>query len=161
MIRNTSPVSNSISTGAERPKAKAYGGRAALCVEASWLGEEQSPTVNIEVAPRTQDGVAWSRKIVVQASLSELVLLAGFSLGLLPALHLKRPGKGIELTRQAGNLFVKATAGQGACYVMPVTPGDSFYVGSVVLTQLSANAPGLAPELVLAQIRSACALVTH
>ena len=139
-----------------RRKAKAYGRSAAMTLEASTADDGE--TVNIEVAPRTEAGVQWASKVVVQASASELVLLAGLFLGLIPHLQLKRPGKGIDLERQPGIVFVKATAGAGRLYALPVTAADSYYVGSVILEQLGRHTPGLPSELLMAQLRGACAL---
>ena len=47
---------------------------------------------------------------VLQLSDTELPTLCCVLLGFLPAIHLKRPGKGIEVIRQPNKLFVKATA---------------------------------------------------
>lgn len=143
-----------------QPKVKCFGSRAALCAEALMSASEDAaiPTINLEVAPRIGDKVAWDQKLVIQLSDTELPMLCGVFLGFLPAIHLKRPGKGVEVTRQPNRIFVKATAGTGVNYLLPVTIGDTFRLSALCLQQLKHQA-GIADEsAIVAALRGACAL---
>lgn len=102
--------------------------------------------------------VNWSRKIVIQLPDQELPVLCGVFIGYIPQLHLKRPGKGIEVERQAGGIYIKASAGQGALYSLPAGVGDSFKLCALFLKQLKRQA-GISDEtLLLAALRSASTL---
>ncbi len=145
---------------AELPKVKCFGSKAALCAEATFMAPDVGalPTVNLEVAPRQAQTVAWERKIVVQLSASELPLACAVLAGYLPNLHVKRPGKGIELERQPNRLFVRASAGPGNLYLLPVTIGDTFRLSALLLGQLMKQAGMTDASLALAALRGAAAL---
>lgn len=143
---------------AAQAKVKCFGSKAALCAEATMAVKQGVPTVNLEVAPRLAENVDWQRKIVIQLSDSELPLLCALVMGYIPALHLKRPGKGIEIERQDNKLFVKASSGSGNLFVMPVTIGDTFRLATLLLSQLKQQA-GFADEtLMLAALRGSASL---
>ena len=145
----------------DQAKVKCFGGQAALCAEATFINRESSPqipTINLEVAPRLAENFAWDRKIVIQLSNSELPLACALLMGYLPKLHLKRPDKGIEIERQSNKLFVRASAGAGKLFVLPITIGDTFRLSALMLKQLK-NQAGLSDEtLVLAALRGAASL---
>lgn len=147
---------------ADQPKVKCFGKSAALTVEATVIqrtGSLPLPTVNLEVAPRSTERVEWERKIVIQLSDSELPVLCAVLMGYLPELHLKRPGKGIEVARQTDRLFIRATAGTGNLFMLPVTIGDTFRVSALLLSQLKKQS-GLEDEtLLLGALRGAASLI--
>lgn len=145
---------------AKQPKVKCFGSKAALCAEATFSPKDGGgiPTINLEVAPRQGPDVVWDRKIVVQLSDSELPVACSVLMGYLPSLHLKRPGKGIEIERQTNKLFVRASAGEGNLFMMPVTIGDTFRLSAIMLRQLTRQA-GIGDEtLILAALRGAASL---
>ena len=146
---------------AAQAKVKCFGSKAALCAEATVAVKQDMsgvPTVNLEIAPRLAESVDWQRKIVIQLSDSELPLLCALVMGYIPALHLKRPEKGIEIERQDNKLFVKASSGTGNLFVMPVTIGDTFRLATLLLSQLKQQA-GFADEtLMLAALRGSASL---
>jgi hypothetical protein len=146
----------------DQPKVKCFGKSAALTVEATVIQKASTPplpTINLEVAPRSAERVEWERKIVIQLSDSELPVLCAVLMGYLQELHLKRPGKGIEVARQPDRLFIRATAGAGNMFMLPVTIGDTFRVSALLLSQLKKQS-GLADEtLLLGALRGAASLV--
>ena len=145
---------------AKQPKVKCFGSKAALCAEATFSPKDSGgvPTINLEVAPRHGPEVAWDRKIVIQLSDSELPVACSVLMGDIASLHIKRPGKGIEIERQANKLFVRASAGEGNLFMLPVTIGDTFRLSAIMLRQLTKQA-GLSDEtLVLAALRGAASL---
>lgn len=146
-------------------KVKCFGNRAALCAEATSLlpkDEEQGiaiPTVNLELAPRGEGGaVQWGKKIVIQLSEGELPLACAVTLGYIPKLELKRPGKGIDIIRQSGNLFIRASAGSGQLYILPITVGDTFRLSTLFLSRLQLQS-GLDGTLIVAALRGSMALL--
>ncbi|MFC1337316.1 MAG: hypothetical protein G8D81_20815 [gamma proteobacterium symbiont of Clathrolucina costata] len=146
---------------ADQPKVKCFGSKAALCAEATFITKDSAPpvpTINLEVAPRIAESVAWDRKVVMQLSDSELPLVCAVLMGYIPKLHLKRPDKGIELERQVNKIFVRASAGSGNLFALPITIGDTFRLSTLLLRQLKAQS-GISDEtLVLAALRGASSL---
>jgi len=143
---------------ADQAKIRCFGGRAALTAELTHTRKDQTPTVSLEVAPRLLEKVDWENKIVVQLSDSELPLACAVVLGYLPNVHFKRPGKGVEITRQPGKLFVRASSGTGKIYALPVPPGDTFRLSALFLGQLKRQAELSDGTLVLAALRGAASL---
>lgn len=143
-----------------QPKVKCFGSHAALCAEATFTSPEsgRTPTINLEVAPRKGPDVIWDRKIIIQLSDSELPIVCSVLMGYLPRIHLKRPGRGIEMERQPNKIFVKASSGTGNLFVLPISIGDTFRLTSLLLKQLSKQS-GLEDEnLILAALRGAASL---
>jgi len=146
-----------------RAKARSFGQRAALTVEASPLMKGRDivgSTVNLDVAPRVADQVDWTNKVTLQLSEDELMAFASVLLGLLPSYHFKRPGKGIEVERQNGKIFVKATAGVGRNYVLPLPPGRVFATSMLVLKQLQVHFDAEDVQVVVVALRGAAALMS-
>ncbi len=144
-------------------KARCYGARAALTVEAAPLMQRGAPigwTVNLDVAPRNGDSIEWCRKITLQLSETELPILAAVCLGYLPFADFKRPQKGIHIERQPGKLFLSATQGRGTGYSLPIPTGQTFLIGTLVLKQLSKHTKLNDGSLLLASLRGAAALCT-
>ncbi|MCG8026282.1 MAG: hypothetical protein JAZ02_20260 [Candidatus Thiodiazotropha endolucinida] len=136
---------------ADQPKVKCFGSKAALCAEATFIIKNSAapvPTINLEVAPRIAESVAWDRKVVTQLSDSELPLVCAVLMGYIPKLHLKRPDKGIELERQANKIFVRASAGAGNLFMLPITIGDTFRLSALMLVQLRKQS-GLCDEMLI------------
>ncbi|PVZ64522.1 hypothetical protein [Pelagibaculum spongiae] len=143
---------------AQQAKIKCFGSKAALCAEATRLPKIDLPTINLEVAPRYGEKVEWRQKIVIQLSDSELPIACAVLMGYLPNAHFKRPGKGIDIERQENRLLIRASAGTGNLFMLPVTIGDSFRLCTIMLRQL-VKQTGLGDEtLVLAALRGAAAL---
>lgn len=137
-------------------KVRCYGMKAALCVEESTTRDGVA-TVMIEVAARHQDRVDWAHKIQLQATETELPLLACVLVGYLPRLELKRSGKGVVIERQHAKLFVSAS--QGRFIALPVLPGAVFELSTLVLNQLQKNHPHTDTQLLLVGLRSSAQLV--
>jgi len=138
-------------------QVKCYGKGAALCAENTVLNES-IPTVNIEVAPRQGESVAWGDKIVLQLSERELPELCAVLMGYLPSLHLKRPGKGVEFIRQNQKMYVKASQGSGRLYTLPIGMGDTFRVGALLLNALKKQTRIDDDGILLASLRGSASL---
>lgn len=142
-------------------KVRSYGSKAALTAEATLIikeGHTPVPTINLEVAPRSGPDVDWSKKIIVQLSDQELPVLCALFMGYIQTLHFKRPGKGIEIMRQKGGIYIKASAGYGALFALPTGIGDSFKLCALFLGQLKKQS-GIEDEtLLLAALRGAASL---
>lgn len=94
----------------------------ALCAEAV-VTEKQYPTLNLELAPRTDGRVDWERKFIIQLSKKELPLLGALLMGYRQECHFKRPGKWIELQRQPVRCMSKAATGRSSrCPWLAATP---------------------------------------
>ena len=152
----------------QQPKVHCYGNSAALCAECltATPSNKDLPTINLDVAPvitplqgQSQQGkkVNWDQKITIQLNESELIAVAALLLGYITRIHLKRPGKGIELERQSGCVFVKASAGKGRNYPLPLTSGGCFKLSCLILSQLQSYL-NLDQGLLLASIRGAALL---
>ncbi len=142
-------------------KARCYGARAALTVEATTLMQRGTPvgwTVNFDVAPRNGDSIDWCRKITLQLNETELPILAAVCLGYLPFADFKRPQKGLHIERQPGKLYLSATQGPGTAYSLPIPTGQTFLIGTLVLKQLSKHVKMDNSPLLLASLRGAAAL---
>jgi hypothetical protein len=145
----------------QQAKVRCFGNSAAITAEATVINKDRQapvPTVNLEIAPREGADVNWSRKIVIQLSDQELPVLCGLFMGYIPRVHFKRPGKGIELERQPGGIYIKASAGHGALFSLPAGIGDSFRLCALFLQQLRLQS-GIGDEtLLLAALRGASTL---
>ena len=145
----------------QQAKVRCFGNKAAITAEATFINKDGQPpvaTINLEVAPRFGADVDWSKKIVIQLSDQELPLLCGLFMGYIPSLHIQRPGKGIELERQLGNIYIKASSGRGVLYSLPAGIGDTFKLSTLFLKQLKLQS-GLQDEtLILAALRGAASL---
>ena len=142
-------------------KARCFGAKAALTVEATTLMLRGAPvgwTVNLDVAPRNGDSIDWHRKITLQLSETELPILAAVCLGYLPFADFKRPQSGLHIERQPGKLFLSATQGRGTAYSLPIPIGHTFLIGSLALKQLSKHTKLDDGSLLLASLRGASAL---
>ena len=126
----------------QQEKVKCFGSKAALCAEAVFTSKDNGgfPTINLEVAPRQGSEVAWNKKIVVQLSNTELPIVCSILRGYIPSTHLKRPGKGIEIERQPNKIFIRASAGEGNLFMLPITIGDTFRLSALLLKQLQKQA---------------------
>ena len=139
------------------PKVKVFGGQAALCAEAVF-SSQGIPTINIEVAPKQQNTVDWHRKVVIQLSDTELPLVCAVLLGYLNHIHLKRPGKGIEIERQANKLFIRASQGADNIFMLPASIGDTFKLSAMMLARLKQQSGMTEETLLLAALRGAASL---
>ena len=146
----------------DQEKVRCFGSNAALTIEATKLNRDDDtvPTVNIDVAPRNNKNVDWSRKITLQLSEDELPIYASVLLGQLPICEFKRPLKGIRIQRQKSRLYITATAqGDGNAFALPIPIGQTFRISSLVLKQLKLQSE-LDGDLLIAAIKGAAALYT-
>ena len=141
---------------ATHPQVKVFAKSAACVVEA----HEASgyPTVNFEIAKKSGQAFSWDEKIVFQLNPGELSDLAALFLGLKESIHIKRPDKGLELIRQQGSLFLKASAGQGKLYVMPIPPSHVFQINALMLNQLQRATKMTDQQALIQTLRGAYAL---
>lgn len=149
-----------MNTLAAQPKLHLYGKQAGLTIEGTTKSDSDGLiyTVNLDVAPLVNERVDWSQKISAQLSHNELVQLAGVLLGYAPSLKVARPGKGIDIERQSGNIFIRATQGRGRIYALPLNIGGCARIADFCLMQLVRGSYSGSAELVLATVRGACAL---
>jgi len=145
----------------QQPKLHCYGSSAAATFEGTTKSNTDGlmHTVNIEVAPMQDRRVDWQRKISLQLSHHELVILTGICLGFAKQVHLQRPGKGIKIERQHGNLYINASAGRGNMFALPLNVGDTARLADFGLMQLTRGSFTGSIEAVLASVRGACALI--
>lgn len=143
-----------------QPKLHCYGTKAAVTFEGTQKdnADRLIHTLNIDVAPSQDRRVDWQRKISLQLSHNELVILAGICLGYAKDYHFQRPGKGIKIERQSGNLYLSGSAGQGKIYGLPLNLGDTARLADFAVMQLVKSSFTGSIESVLASIRGACAL---
>lgn len=145
----------------QQPKLHCYGSKAAVTFEGTTKSNSDGIqyTLNIDVAPMEDQRVDWNRKISLQLSHNELVMLVGICLGYAKSHHLQRPGKGIKIERQSGNLFINASAGKGNLFALPLNVGDTARLADFALMQLARGSFTGSIEAVLASVRGACALL--
>ncbi len=146
---------------ADQAKVRCFGSTGALTVEATLLhkkGKACGDTVNLDVAPKTNDGVQWDRKITLQLSDTELPILAAVCLGYLPKAQFKRPDKGIIIERQINKLYVCATQGAGNSFSLPVPIGQTFQIVSLLLIQLQKQTQLDDGNLLIAALRGSSSL---
>lgn len=146
---------------AQQAKVRCYGKHAALTAEATFINKDNTssvPTINLELAPRIEATVDWKSKIVIQLSEQELPILCCVFMGYRQNMHLKRPGKGIEIVRQQGSIYIKASAGQGRLYALPAPVADSFRLCALFLRQLKLQSEIEDETLMLAALRGVSAL---
>ena len=144
-----------------QPKLHIYGGSAALCLEGTFRGKGEL-TVNIDVAPKP-DGrnVDWSRKITLQLSHNELILVTGIMLGYAQAHQCGRPDKGINFTRQPGKVYVSASAGAGQMFGLPLNPGDTAKAADFLIARIVSGSFTGSVDACIASVRGACALLRY
>ena len=124
------------------------------------------PTLNFDIFPLISDSNNpsqgkkgdWDKKMIFQLSKKELPILCSVLLGYLPKIEIKRPDKGIEIVRQPGNLFVRASGGKGRLYVLPIDMSDTFQLSSFALSRLQEQVGGMDDALLLASLRGAAGL---
>jgi len=143
-------------TDYKSPKVKIYGGQAALCAEAICINKNGQPvyTINLEIAPKVSEQVHWQRKILIQLSQSELPNVCSVLLGYQNEVHLKRPGKGIELIRQPENLYIRGSQGIGNLFALPASSGDVFRLSAFLLQQLKKQCGLESETMMLAALRA-------
>lgn len=142
----------------QRDNIHVYGGKAALTFERE-LRRQGTATIAIDAAPKSEDGaVNWNKKIRFQVSRSELPLVAGVFLGVIPEIRFDYHGdernKSLHLINRAPNYIVRVMAGDTGMAV-PLGPSDAYYVGCLCLDALIESRPGLPIEGHLAMIRMA------
>ncbi|EQD79683.1 hypothetical protein B1A_01603 [mine drainage metagenome] len=115
----------------DRFQARAYGGSAALCVEAS-ESQGGNPTVRFELAPATAKNsktYQWENKLIVQLTADELpqllAVLFRFAVGVRFANHGPTKSKWLSLENQDGGLFIKAGDKDVRVLAIPVSTADA------------------------------------
>jgi len=129
-----------------------YGNAAALTVYADTT-EKNQPTVSFDATGQRLGGTHrwnWDDKLKIQCIPAELPAVAAVLLGLQTTCQFKYHGthrnKGFSLTlEKSGMIAVRLfqSGPEGVMHVVPVTPGDAFFVGGVVLSQLRRSLPGV------------------
>ncbi len=144
-----------------QPKLHIYGGSAALCLEGTTRSKGEF-TVNIDVAPKP-DGriVDWSRKITLQLSHNELIIVTGIMLGYAQAHQCGRPEKGINISRQQGSVYVSASAGAGQMFGVPLKPGDTARAADFLLARIVSGSFTGSIDACIASVRGSCALLRN
>lgn len=140
-----------------------YGGKAAVCFNASQNKDKTHYTIMVDGAPsvgeRTYD---WKNKIFTQLGHKELPVLFAVLMGWLPRAKFDAHGaandKAVEIERQDGKFFVKVMQkGKPMCAV-PVGPQDAAGLYSLVLNQIILEQPAALrsdPALVVNMLKQA------
>lgn len=137
-----------------------YGNRAALTVE---LDENRSgyKTVAFDGAAKSGLSVAWNKKIRFQLTHTELPILTCLFLGMIDELrfdyHGEAKNKSLHVVRRPPNILVRVIEGT-VSHTVPLVPGDSHVVGTLLLQALTSNCIGLDVAGHLAVLKSTCAL---
>jgi len=140
-------------------KYRCFSKSAGMTIEATTRkAEPKGPTINIDIAPRRNNSINWKDKITVQLSDTELPVFAAVCLGFLPSCKIARPGKGLEVIRQEGKLYFRASAGKGCLYALPAQIGEAFNICTLVLRQLEQQTLIHDGQLLLAALRGSAAL---
>lgn len=139
----------------ENPKVHCYGSSAAITVEAVYNSNSSTNTVNIDIAKVSNRKAQWQYKTTLQAMSKELPLVCAVFLGFLPLVRIEREGKWLVIERQQNQIFIKG--GSSSVCALPISPGDSFLISDLLLSQLKKNS--YSPDaMILASIRSAAKL---
>ncbi|AGG89006.1 hypothetical protein [Rhodanobacter denitrificans] len=141
--RASTPSPQTADANHDRPQARAYGKRAALCVEPSDSGS-QGPTLMVEMAaavPDKEKTYDWKHsKIRFQLMRKELLYLLAVLYGWAGAAEFKNHGeskvKSLSLENQdGGKLFMKMSDKGAPMLVLPVTEVDALADFTVLALQ--------------------------
>lgn len=146
-------------------QAKAFGGKAALCVEADAARFRDTPTVRFELALAVAEKeYDWGNKLSIQVTRTELPNVCAVFLGMLPRYEMKNHGpdssKWLSMEHQGAVIFVKGGAKDAGIRALPIGAGDATYIAALMLTQLQAALGGLAMPGVLMIVRNVAAAMT-
>ena len=138
-----------------------YGGKAAFCFSIDRTRKGDRPTVRIEAAkasgPRQYD---WANKATFQLTVSELPLVFGVFFGYLNRLELSGHGaeneKALTIEDQNDKFFLSMQVRGGGVFAMPTPPKDTYPIMSMLLQQIQANSPELAPQQVQMLVQRVC-----
>ena len=122
----------------EQCKVRAYTTNAAFTAEAS-THTKHGDTINIDRAPSQNRKANWSEKLTFQLNDEELLMVGAVCLGYLPGYAIPRGSKGLEMQRQHGCIFVRATQGKGICYALPLDIPKVYKLGKLIIEQLRQN----------------------
>jgi len=114
-----------------RPQARAYGGRAALCIEA--LDSRQGhPTLRVEMAPANPDAqkaYVWTKKIVFDMMRKELLEFIAVLHGWAPGAHFKNhgptKGKWLKIENQQNKLYMSMADKDVPLVGIPISEVDT------------------------------------
>jgi hypothetical protein len=138
-----------------------YGGKSALCFNASLSQNKQNHTIILDAAlvigTREYD---WKNAIKIQLGHKELPMLLGVLLGWKNSVKFDAHGsandKCFEIERQDGKFFAKVFAkGKTPC-ALPMTPQDAYPVAMIVLSQILKQVPTALqshPEIVIQMMK--------
>jgi len=123
-----------------------YGGKAALCFNASTSRDKTNYTIGVDAAvaigERTYD---WKAAIKIQLGHKELPLLYAVLVGWRNSVKFDAHGaandKSFEIERQDGKFFVKVSAKGQPQRAVPMGAQDAYPVSLVVLSQIIKQAP--------------------
>lgn len=138
-----------------------YGGKAAFCFSLDTTRKPECPTVRIEAAKasgtRQYD---WTNKATFQLTVSELPLVFGVFFGYLNRLELSGHGteneKALTIEDQNDKFFLSLQVRGGGVFAMPAPPKDTYPIMSMLLKQIQANSPDLAPQQVQMLVQRVC-----
>lgn len=131
---------------------QAFGHSAVLTVEPV-LTQSKTNSVNLELAPVVSGKANHKEKIVLQPTEKELPILVCILLGLIPAFTIKRDNKWISFIRQKENGCLYVKGGLRSVMSLPVTAGDCYLVGDLVMSQLCKNST-ISATLIEANLKS-------
>jgi len=134
-----------------------YGSAAAMEFSYVLTREKKEPTVMIDLAPRPGGPAHWDRKIQFQPTPQELPAIAAVFMGYVESASIKRGEKWIEFIDQGENIFAKGAEGHGKVMALPISPGDRFHVGGLLVARLEYLFPGSGAGFIMALLRSSFA----
>lgn len=148
------------------PRHHCYGSTGAACFEI--VEVDKVLRVNIDLAKiengKGQRNVAWNKKINFLLTDQELPILMALLLGYAQSISFSRSEKSMAMVRQApsavgkhGGIFIKGFS-EGKHVSLPIGPGDSFWISTLVLNFLVASTNSSA-DTVIAGIRSIYKLI--
>lgn len=122
-------------TGAFPPQYKVFGKQAAAQFE---LGKTKDGrhAINVEVAPKQNQGYGWQEKSAYQLADGEIGALAAVMLRQAPQCRIVRDGKWLAVTRQPEHWFIQAND-NGRQLAVQIGPEDGFMVGTLLLQGLT------------------------
>lgn len=148
------------------PRHHCYGSSGAACFEIVLVDKALRLTIDLAKIDNAkgQRNVAWNKKINFMLTDQELPILMALLLGYAQSLSFSRGDKSMAMVRQApsavgkhGSIFIKGFS-EGKHVSLPIGPGDSFWISTLVLNFLVASTNS-SPDTVIAGIRSIYKLI--
>ncbi|OJY94351.1 MAG: hypothetical protein BGP25_05015 [Lysobacterales bacterium 63-13] len=126
--------------GTHRLQVKAFGKKAALCVESD-VTRRDAPTVRFELATMISDkNYDWKNKLVIQLTQDEIIEAAAVLFGFAPKVEFRNHGddaKFLSLEMQPGGLLVRAgNKNANSIRILPVGVGRTTAMAALLVAQL-------------------------